>query len=419
LRGRTAHVFFLFFFFYSFSFFFCFFFLPESRPGTGSSDLLTKRQVGDEHPSNGQVMIRGRRVVRPGKTRERYHFASVLRDLTGMPHILPIHQAYAGTSGDLFELVGGLRHGHPQQQPLRQRPAPTSALRGRQAVDLVIDEGSSRGRHTFLQGEPRPGKKRRGVESTRGRARAGFTALHGNAQPARRQPVSPREPAGEARRVCRPPRHPRSSSWPGAGRSYLIKIREAGTAGPQRPMRSARNHVDLAGRLQRSAPRRDGLVKSAAVLMMRDDTRAGVSNAILILMHRRGRHLRRPGRGAPPKRWRRLIECSTRITAIPAAESSVPVEHLLVAGFPDVEDRPGAARHLHRRPRVKTAYPPRVPGRHWSVRHTPRRISARRDRRRQSAARSRQPASRPAADGTRSAWPSPPRSTPEPNRSTP
>jgi tryptophanase len=57
-----------------------------------------------------------------------YHFEGVLRELTGMPHILPTHQGRA-SERILFELVGGGRQGHPEQQPLRYHPGEYRALR--------------------------------------------------------------------------------------------------------------------------------------------------------------------------------------------------------------------------------------------------------------------------------------------------
>src|SRR5215472_4012829 len=77
-----------------------------------------------------------------------YHFEGALRELTGMPHILPTHQGRA-SERILFELVGGAGKVIPSNNHFDTTRANIEHS-GARAVDLVIDEGTQpRTRHPF------------------------------------------------------------------------------------------------------------------------------------------------------------------------------------------------------------------------------------------------------------------------------
>src|SRR5438132_8527403 len=77
-----------------------------------------------------------------------FHFERVLRDLTGMPHILPTHQGRA-SERILFELVGGAGKVVPANSHFDTTRANVEHS-GARAVDLVIPEAyQPRNRHPF------------------------------------------------------------------------------------------------------------------------------------------------------------------------------------------------------------------------------------------------------------------------------
>src|SRR5437763_4477165 len=77
-----------------------------------------------------------------------YRFEGVLRELTGMSHILPTHQGRA-SERLLFELIGGPGKVIPSNNHFDTTRANIEHS-GAKAVDLVIDEGTQpRNRHPF------------------------------------------------------------------------------------------------------------------------------------------------------------------------------------------------------------------------------------------------------------------------------
>src|SRR5215475_6936494 len=109
-------------------------------------DLLTDSGTSAMSSEQWAGMIRGDESYAGAKSW--YRFEKVLRDLTGMPHILPTHQGRA-SERILFELVGGPGKVIPNNNHFDTTRANIEHS-GAQAVDLVIDEGTQpRSRHPF------------------------------------------------------------------------------------------------------------------------------------------------------------------------------------------------------------------------------------------------------------------------------
>src|SRR3954470_8788186 len=109
-------------------------------------DLLTDSGTSAMSSEQWAGMLRGDESY--AGARSWYRFEAVLRELTGMPHILPTHQGRA-SERILFELVGGpgkvIASNH-HFDTTRANIEHSGAL----AVDLVIDEGTRpRSRHPF------------------------------------------------------------------------------------------------------------------------------------------------------------------------------------------------------------------------------------------------------------------------------
>src|SRR5438270_3145649 len=109
-------------------------------------DLLTDSGTAAMSSEQWAGMLRGDESY--AGARSWYRFEKVLRDLTGMPHILPTHPGRA-SERILFELVGGPGKVIPSNNHFDTTRANIEHS-GAQAVDLVIDEGQQpRTRHPF------------------------------------------------------------------------------------------------------------------------------------------------------------------------------------------------------------------------------------------------------------------------------
>src|SRR3954447_6132362 len=109
-------------------------------------DLLTDSGTAAMSSEQWAGMIRGDESY--AGARSWYRFEAVLRELTGMPHILPTHQGRA-SERILFELVGGPGKVIPSNNHFDTTRANIEHS-GARAVDLVIAEGrQSQSRHPF------------------------------------------------------------------------------------------------------------------------------------------------------------------------------------------------------------------------------------------------------------------------------
>src|SRR5438445_6069491 len=109
-------------------------------------DLLTDSGTAAMSAEQWAGMIRGDESY--AGARSWYHFESVLRNLSGMPHILPTHQGRA-SERILFELIGGPGKVIPNNNHFDTTRA-NIAHSGARPVDLVTDDATQpRSRHPF------------------------------------------------------------------------------------------------------------------------------------------------------------------------------------------------------------------------------------------------------------------------------
>ena len=239
-------------------------------------DLLTDSGTSAMSAQQWAGMIQGDEAY--AGARSWFRFETVVRELTGMPHILPTHQGRA-SERILFELVGGPGKVIPGNNHFDTTRGNIEHS-GAQAIDLVIDEGTHpRSRHPF-KGNIDVARLAELIQSV-GADRIPLVMVTVTNNSGGGQPVSLAN-LRETRALCRQhgiPIYLDAARF--AENAYLIKLREPGQA-DRSPRAIAREMFDLADGATISA-KKDGLVNIGGVLLMRDDRLAQRADNLLIL----------------------------------------------------------------------------------------------------------------------------------------
>jgi tyrosine phenol-lyase len=239
-------------------------------------DLLTDSGTAAMSSEQWAGMLRGDESYAGAKSW--FRFEAVMRELTGMPHVLPTHQGRA-SERILFELLGGPGKYVPNNTHFDTTRANVEHS-GATAVDLVIDAGlNPKGRHPF-KGNLDPSKLA-GLISEVGAANIPLCMVTVTNNSGGGQPVSLAN-LREVRRVCDGHGIPLFlDAARFAENAYLIKKREPGQQ--DRPVVDiVHDMFSLADGATISA-KKDGLVNIGGVLLMRDDRLAERANNLLIL----------------------------------------------------------------------------------------------------------------------------------------
>jgi len=239
-------------------------------------DLLTDSGTSAMSSEQWAGMLRGDESY--AGARSWFRFEKVLREMTGMAHVLPTHQGRA-SERILFELLGGPGKFVPNNNHFDTTRANVEHS-GAVAVDLVIDEGGRpKTRHPF-KGNLDPHKLQRLIAEI-GADQIPLCMVTVTNNSGGGQPVSLAN-LREIRRICDQHRIPLFlDACRFAENAWFIKQREPGQQ--DRPIRDiVKEMFSLADGATISA-KKDGLVNIGGVLLMRDDMLAERANNLLIL----------------------------------------------------------------------------------------------------------------------------------------
>ena len=239
-------------------------------------DLLTDSGTSAMSAEQWAGMLRGDESY--AGARSWFRFESVMKSITGMPHVLPTHQGRA-SERILFELLGGPGKVVPNNNHFDTTRANVEHS-GAAAVDLVIDEGKQpQLRHPF-KGNLDPAKLEALIREV-GTDRIPVVMVTVTNNSGGGQPVSLAN-LREVRAVCDRHKLPLFlDACRFAESAYLIKLREPGQQ--DRPVKAiVREMFDLADGATISA-KKDGLVNIGGVLLFRDSDLAARANNLLIL----------------------------------------------------------------------------------------------------------------------------------------
>jgi tryptophanase len=239
-------------------------------------DLLTDSGTSAMSSEQWAGMLRGDESY--AGARSWFRFERVMKDLTGMPHILPTHQGRA-SERILFELLGGPGKVVPNNSHFDTTRA-NAEHSGAQAVDLLCEDGKKpRLRHPF-KGNLDTAKLETLIDQV-GPEKVPLCMITVTNNSGGGQPVS-LENIRQVRGVCDRYKIPLFlDACRFAENAYLIKVREPGQ-GKRSVKDIAREMFDLADGATISA-KKDGLVNIGGVLLMRDDKLAQRANNLLIL----------------------------------------------------------------------------------------------------------------------------------------
>ena len=239
-------------------------------------DLLTDSGTAAMSSEQWAGMLRGDESYAGAKSW--FRFETVMKELTGMPHVLPTHQGRA-SERILFELVGGPGKYVPNNTHFDTTRANVEHS-GATAIDLPIEAGKHpRTRHPF-KGNMDPSALT-GLIAQVGAENIPLCMVTVTNNSGGGQPVSLGN-LREVRRICDAHGIPLFlDACRFAENAYLIKMREPGQR--DRPVwQIVREMFDLADGATISA-KKDGLVNIGGVLLMRDDKLAARANNLLIL----------------------------------------------------------------------------------------------------------------------------------------
>lgn len=239
-------------------------------------DLLTDSGTSAMSSEQWAGMLRGDESY--AGARSWYRFENGLREITGVPFILPTHQGRA-SERILFELLGGSGKVIPNNNHFDTTRANVEQS-GARAVDLVIPEGTQpRSRHPF-KGNLDVDRLEALIQQV-GPQQVPVVMVTVTNNSGGGQPVSLAN-LRAIKAVCGRYGIPLFlDACRFAENAYFIKLREPGQA-HRTPAEIAREMFDLADGATISA-KKDGLVNIGGVLLFRDRSLAERANNLLIL----------------------------------------------------------------------------------------------------------------------------------------